>query len=134
MIEQLSRGIMGKVEVIYKFELTRWVNWRFNYSDLTQKVFLDGDGLFLKEYVRVYLKEVLEDFIEWQVAVCAEELQVEIPLSHLTKGYNAAFIHIADAEAADFLTSKLMLKPYLLLESVVFLHELSENLLGELAP
>ena len=60
----------------------------------------------------------------WQLAVGAEQLQVEVALVELAHRQDGALVDILDAEAAQLL----------LLVDRVFLEELGQHLFSELAP
>ncbi len=106
MIAQLPGRIMSEVKAIDDLKLTSSIDRHLQNGDFTQVVFLDSEGFLLEEDVGVNLQEVLEQLVEGQVAVGAEQLKVEVALGHLSQGDDAAFVYVAYTETAYFLTNK----------------------------
>ncbi len=106
MIAQFPGCIMSEVKAIDDLKLTSRVNRHLQNGNFTQIILLDSERFLLEEDVGVNLQEVLEQLVEGQVAVGAEQLQVEVPLGHLCQRDDAAFVHVAHTETAYFLTNK----------------------------
>jgi hypothetical protein len=106
MIAQFPGRIMSEVKAINDLEFTSSIDRHLQNGDFTQVILLDSEGLLLEEDVGVNLQEVLEEFVEGQVAVGAEQLEVEVALRHLSQGDDAALVYVAYTETVYFLTNK----------------------------
>ena len=93
VVPQISARFLREVETVDDFDVWRMLG-HFHHGHLAQVVLLNSDGFLLEEDFRVHLDEVLEDLFVWQVAIYAEQLQVEVAFGQLRLWQDGTLIDV----------------------------------------
>jgi hypothetical protein len=104
-VSQTPAAYLGEVEGVNEFGVGAEGDL-LDDGDLAEEVLLDRDGLLLVEDVVVHGLEVCQDLLLRQVAVGAEQLQVEVALVDLTLGHDGALVEVLDAKAVELLSAQ----------------------------